>query len=109
MQIEALRIHPQYDHTSLLAYDYAIIRTAQEIIFSPTVNAACLPSFTDLTTTDGKPMTISGWGFMENDGYYYQLETDHLNVAMVQGFSSEECCNIWYSEYLTPGKASLHC
>ena len=51
-----LIIHPNWCNwcDSNGAYDYAIIQLVQDIVFSPTANAACLPSFTDPSTTDGK-------------------------------------------------------
>ena len=91
MKVESIRIHPYYDEYHV-QYDYGIVRTVGEIVFSPVVNAACLPSFTDPTKTDGKSMTISGWGLTQNEDFedpYDDVHTNFLNVANARGIAQE--------------------
>ena len=82
-----LIIHPNWCNwcDSNGAYDYAIIRLFEDIVFSPIANAACLPSFTDSSTTDGKIMTVSGWGLTERTSEYDYTTTSHLNFAQATG------------------------
>ena len=82
-----LIIHPNWCNwcDSNGAYDYAIIRLVEDIVFSPIANAACLPSFTDPSTTDGKIMTISGWGLTERTSEDDFTATSHLNFAQATG------------------------
>ena len=82
-----LIIHPNWCNwcDSNGAYDYAIIRLFEDIVFSPIANAACLPSFTDSSTTDGKTMTVSGWGLTERTSEYDYTTTSHLNFAQATG------------------------
>ena len=90
-------VHPEYDN-DWVKYDYAIIRLDREIVFSPVANAACLPTFTDPSTTDGKSMVISGWGRVEsNSDTDYTLATI-LQTANALGYSYEDCCNSWFSQ-----------
>ena len=79
-------LHPNYDD-EIIRYDYAIIRLTERIIFSPVANAACLPSFTDIATTDGKFMTISGWGLTEFYSDYDYVKPTVLQEAMIQGIN----------------------
>ena len=90
-------VHPEYDN-DWVKYDYAIIRLDREIVFSPVANAACLPTFTDPSTTDGKSMVISGWGRVEsNSDTDYTIATI-LQTANALGYSYEDCCNSWFSQ-----------
>ena len=97
--MESFIIHPQYD-AQLIENDYAIIKLKQNITFSSEINAACLPSYTDLTKTDGEIMTVSGWGntynvdpescangLWINDGYC----DDETNNADCN-FDGGDCC-----------------
>ena len=80
-----LTIHPNWCNFCNGGYDYAIIRLVEDIVFSPIANAACLPSFTDPSTTDGKIMTVSGWGLTERTSEYDYTTTSHLNFAQATG------------------------
>ena len=53
MSVKEIKIHPDFD-ISAIVYDYAIVRTAEDIDFTYGVNAACLPGVKDPKLTDGK-------------------------------------------------------
>ena len=61
MAVREIIIHPDWNYTGL-QYDYAILRTEENITFSNRANAACLPNWTNSSTTDGQKLIISGWG-----------------------------------------------
>ena len=62
MTVREIIIHPEWNYTESLQYDYAILRTEENITFSNRANAACLPNWTNSSKTDGQKLTISGWG-----------------------------------------------
>ena len=82
-----LILHPNWCNwcVSNGAYDYAIIQLVEDIVFTPIANAACLPSFTDPSITDGKTMIVSGWGYTERTSEYDYTTTSHLNFAEATG------------------------
>ena len=84
MSVKKIIVHWKYNAFEF-THDYAIIQLTERISFSPVANAACLPSFSDITTTDGKMMTISGWGFVELSSDYEYIEATVLQKAMIQG------------------------
>ena len=53
MSVKEIKIHPDFD-ISEITYDYAIVKTAEDIDFTYGVNAACLPGVKDPKLTDGK-------------------------------------------------------
>jgi hypothetical protein len=53
LSVKEIKIHPDFD-ISEITYDYAIVKTAEEIDFTYGVNAACLPGVKDSKLTDGK-------------------------------------------------------
>ena len=88
-------LHPDYNN-DYVEYDYAIIKLKKPIDFSSKANAACLPSFTDPSRTNGELMTISGWGIIEMNLYDDYTEATVLQTASVQGYSYVDCCNSWW-------------
>ena len=103
MDVKEYITHPKYDSIKM-EYDYAIIRTAENIVFSQTANAACLPTFKNKTITDGKFMTISGWGVYENHNGYDSYATK-LQTTNILGYSYEDCCNLNFGNSI----ATEHC
>ena len=53
LSVKEIKIHPDFD-ISAITYDYAIVKTAEDIDFTYGVNAACLPGVKDPKLTDGK-------------------------------------------------------
>ena len=53
LSVKEIKIHPDFDISSII-YDYAIVKTAEDIDFTYGVNAACLPGVKDPKLTDGK-------------------------------------------------------
>ena len=53
LSVKEIKIHPDFD-ISAITYDYAIVKTAEDIEFTYGVNAACLPGVKDPKLTDGK-------------------------------------------------------
>ena len=84
MSVKKIILHWKYNSLEV-THDYAIIQLTERIKFSPVANAACLPSFSDITTTDGKMLTISGWGLIEKYSDYEYIETTVLQTATIEG------------------------
>ena len=59
--VDYFLVHPKYDNKTLW-YDFAVIRTAQDIEFGPNANAACLPMCNMPNMTDHQSLKISGFG-----------------------------------------------
>ena len=57
--------HPDYDPIKM-EYDYAIIRTTENIVFSPTANAACLPTFKNKGHEILRHIFITGFNFVKH-------------------------------------------
>ena len=87
MSVKKIIVHDEYEYDDQLGitHDYAIIQLTEKITFSSVANAACLPSFSDITTTDGKMLTISGWGLIEKYSDYEYIETTVLQTATIEG------------------------
>lgn len=109
MTVREIIIHPEWNYTGL-AFDYAILRTEENITFSNRANAACLPNWNNSSKTDGQKLTISGWGAIAKE-YDYNWETEAtfpetLQVGSATGYSPRECCEImlekWYSSWWAP-------
>ena len=58
MSVKEIKIHPDFD-ISAITYDYAIVKTAEDIDFTYGVNAACLPGVQDPKLTDGKSIYLT--------------------------------------------------
>ena len=55
VSVREVNIHPDFFMTwDTLVYDYAIVRTTEDIKFDHGANAACLPSINDASIADGK-------------------------------------------------------
>ena len=55
-------IHPDFVMTwDTLVYDYAIVRTTEDIKFDHGANAACLPSINDASIAEGKNLSNSSF------------------------------------------------
>ena len=87
MSVKKIIVHDEYEYDDQLGitHDYAIIQLTEKIAFSSVANAACLPSFSDITTTDGKMLTISGWGLLEKYSEDQYIMATVLQKAMIQG------------------------
>ena len=84
MSVKRVIVHWEWNELEI-THDYAIIRLTERITFSSVANAACLPSFSDITTTDGKMLTISGWGLLEKYSADEYIMATVLQKAMIQG------------------------
>ena len=81
MAVKKIEVHPRYNSFSLASgQDISIIRTVEDIEFSPIASAACLPSFRNLSITDGKTLKISGWGYINRTSEYHIEEGPFLKV-----------------------------
>ena len=85
MSVKKIIVHDEFEYDELATPDIAIIQLTEKIAFSSVANAACLPSFSDITTTDGKMLTISGWGLLEKYSYYDYIEATVLQTATIEG------------------------
>ena len=110
MAVREIIIHPEWNYTESLQYDYAILRTEENITFSNRANAACLPNWTNSSKTDGQKLIISGWGAIAKE-YDYNNETvatfpETLQVGSATGYSRSECCEIMLEKWYPYSEAS---
>ena len=108
MTVREIIIHPEWNYTGL-QYDIAILRTEENITFSNTANAACLPNWTISSKTDGQKMIISGWGAIAKE-YDYNNETvatfpEILQVGFATGQLNSEWSTKIFPDFLKRQKA----
>lgn len=66
LRAESFQAHPDYN-SATQQNDIAVVRVAEDIVFSPEVGPACLP-FRFPTTSVGTVVEVLGWGTLEYTG-----------------------------------------
>lgn len=59
--VSSIIIHPHFDKGSHLANDIAVLKTAQDLQWGPTLRPICLPRL-DSVFKAGTMVTVAGWG-----------------------------------------------
>ena len=97
MEIREIHMHPLYDAYNIL-YDYAILKTKKPIPFSPTVNAACLPTSDD-DLFEEETLQTSGWGKVSKIYGNFYKDAYALKTATINSIANKECCKQFDNHY----------